>query len=573
MSNLQDLKDAGESSVVDKQTGQVYELDLTAYSNDSEKQHEISEGPEAGGHALKKGLKSSHIQLIAIGGCIGTGLFVGTSATLNKCGPAGLFISYCIMSTVIYPVMNALAEMVCFLPGLPNNDETGGSISTLVTRYVDPSLGFAVGWNYVYCYIILVAAECTAASGVVTYWTTAVPKAVWITIFIGVIVLLNFTAVEFYGTSEAIFCSLKVLCILGIILVSIVLFFGGGPNHDRLGFRYWDHPGAWAYHLAKGNSGRFSDIITGIIRAGFAFILGPELVVLTSTEAQDSRRNIEKAARRFIWRLIFFYCVSSLCAGVIVSRTDPVLVNALNQGKAGAGSSPFVIGIQNAGIKVLPHIINVCILSSAWSSGNSFMYATSRSLLSLAQDGYAPKVFKRVNRFGVPYAGVACGTIVSCLAYLNVSSSTADVFNWFSNISTISGFLGWMCAGVAYLRFRKAVFYNDLYSRLPFKTPFQPYLTYFYVIFIGLICLVNGYESLVHWSYKDFIAAYITLPAFAALWVGHKAYTRTWNQWFIPVHQIDVTTGLREIEEETKELDAKRIPPRNLWEKILNWLF
>ncbi|CAG98831.1 proline permease PUT4 [Kluyveromyces lactis] len=573
MSNLQDLKDAGETSVVDKQTGQVYELDLTSYSNDSEKNGSLPNKPQSGDHNLKKGLKSAHIQLIAIGGCIGTGLFVGTSSTLYKCGPAGLFISYCIMSTIIYPVMNALAEMVCFLPGLPDENETGGSISTLCTRYVDSSLGFAVGWNYVYCYVILVAAECTAASGVVTYWTTAVPKAAWITIFLGIIVVLNCTAVEFYGTSEAIFCSLKIFCILGIIIVSIVLFFGGGPNHDRLGFRFWKDPGAWAYHLADGGAGRLSDIITGVIRAGFAFILGPELVVLTSTEAQDSRRNIEKAARRFVWRLIFFYCVSSLCAGVIVSRNDPVLLNALSQGKPGAGSSPFVIGIQNAGIKVLPHIINVCILSSAWSSGNSFMYATTRSLLSLSQEGYAPKIFNRVNRWGVPYTGVAFATAFSCLAYLNVSSSTADVFNWFSNISTISGFLGWICSGVAYLRFRKAVFFNNLYDRLPFKTPFQPYFTWFYIILIAIICLINGYESFVHWNYKDFIAAYITLPLFLILWLGHKAYTRTWSQWMISVSEIDVTTGLREIEEETKELNARRIPPRNLWEKILEWLF
>ena len=166
-----------------------------------------------------------------------------------------------------------------------------------------------------------------------------------------------------------------------------------------------------------------------------------------------------------------------------------------DRGKAGAGSSPFVIGIQNAGIKVLPHIINVCILSSAWSSGNSFMYATTRSLLSLSQEGYAPKIFARVNRFGVPYVGVAFATMISCLAYLNVSSSTADVFNWFSNISTISGFLDWICAGVAYLRFRKAILFNGLYERLPFKTPFQPYGTWFYIILIALICLCLLYTS------------------------------------------------------------------------------
>lgn len=573
MSNIQDLKDAGETNIIDKQTGQVYELELNSYSNDTEKHGTDSDQIGATQHKLKKGLKSSHIQLIAIGGCIGTGLFVGTSTTLATCGPAGLLISYIIMSFLIYPVMNSLAEMVCFLPGHADQDHTGGSISTLCTRYVDPSLGFAIGWNYVYCYVILVATECTAASGVVFYWTDAVPKGAWITIFLAVVVILNCTAVEFYGTSEAIFCSIKVFCILGLIIVSIVIFFGGAPTHDRLGFRYWKDPGPFVYHLADGAAGRFTDILTGVIRAGFAFILGPELVVLTSTEAQDSRRNIEKAARRFVWRLIFFYVVSALCAGCIVASNDPTLVAALSSGKPGAGSSPFVIGIQNAGIKVLPHIINACILSSAWSSANSFMYATTRALLSLSQEGYAPKLFARVNRWGVPYCGVAFAGSISCLAYLNVSSSTADVFNWFSNISTISGFIGWIAIGVAYLRFRKAIFFNDLYERIPFKTPLQPYFTWFFVIVISLICLVNGYASFVNWNASDFVAAYITLPIFLILWLGHKAYTRTWSRWYTPVEEIDVTTGLREIEEETKELDEKRIPPRNAWEKFLNWLF
>ncbi|SCW01405.1 LAFE_0D11848g1_1 [Lachancea fermentati] len=567
MATARDLKEAGETSIVDKQTGQVYELDLETLSpNGSSKTSPIE------GHKLKKGLKSRHIQLIALGGCIGTGLFVGTSSTLSKCGPAGLFTSYLIISLIIYPVMNALGEMVCYLPG--GEDGSGGSISKLVRRYVDPSLGFATGWNYYYCYVILVAAECTAASGVVQYWTDKVPTGAWITIFLGVVVLLNFGAVKFYGESEFWFASIKILCILGLLLVSFIIFWGGAPTHDRLGFRYWKHPGAFAYHITTGNTGRFLDIWTGVIKGGFAFILGPELVALTSAEAQDSRRNIEKASRRFVYRLIFFYVASSLAIGCIVAYNDPTLENALAQGKPGAGSSPFVIGIQNAGIKVLPHIVNACILTSAWSSGNSFMFASSRSLLSMAQEGYAPKIFGKINRHGVPYNAVALSAAISCLAYLNVSSSSALVFTWFSNISTISGFIGWICIGVAYLRFRKAIFFQGLYDRVPFKTPFQPYGTYFFVTIISVICLTNGYATFIpkYWNAADFVAAYITLPIFIVLWLGHKAYTRTWKCWAIPVAEIDVTTGLREIEEETKELDAARVQPNTLWGKFIEWL-
>lgn len=571
MSGLQDLKDAGETTVTDKQTGQVYEIDIESYSQISGPKASSSDAPQDD-HTLKKGLKSRHIQLIALGGCIGTGLFVGTSSTLHACGPAGLFTSYCIISVIIYPVMNALGEMVCYLPG--DGSSSGGSISKLVTRYVDPSLGFATGWNYYYCYVILVAAECTAASGVVQYWTTVVPKGAWITIFLGVVVLLNFCAVKFYGESEFWFASMKILCILGLLFVSFILFWGGGPHHDRLGFRYWQKPGAFAYHITSGSTGRFLDIWTGVIKGGFAFILGPELVALTSAEAQDARRNIQKASRRFVYRLIFFYIASSLAIGCIVAYNDKTLSTALDQGKPGAGSSPFVIGIQNAGIKVLPHIVNVCILSSAWSSGNSFMFAASRSLLSMSQEGFAPKILGRVNRFGVPYAAVALTSLLSCIAYLNVSSSTADVFTWFSNISTISGFIGWICIGVAYLRFRKAIFFQNLYERVPFKTPFQPYGTWFFIIAVSVICLTNGYAIFIpaNWNVSDFIAAYVTLPIFLVLWVGHKLWTRTWTTWAIPVPEIDVTTGLKEIEEESKECDEKRIVPTTVGGKFMEWL-
>ena len=146
---------------------------------------------------------------------------------------------------------------------------------------------------------------------------------------------------------------------------------------------------------------------------------------------------------------------------------------------------------------------------------------------SMAEDGVAPKMFKKINRAGVPYNAVAVSAAFSCLAYLNVSSGSAKAFTWFSNISTISGFIGWICIGVAYLRFRKAIFFRGLYDRVPFKSPFQPYGTYFFIIVVSIICLTNGYATFIprFWKGADFVAAYITLPVFVVLWVGHKIYT------------------------------------------------
>lgn len=561
-------------NLFDQKTGQVLEIDLeslTPEGSSNNRGNNDNKDVKLEGK-LQQGLSARHIQLIALGGAIGTGLFVGTSSTLHTCGPAGLFISYVIISTVLYPIMNAFGEMVCYLPG--DGDDSAGSVSHLVDRYVDPSLSFATGWNYFYCYVILVAAECTAASGVVKYWTDAVPTAAWITIFLSIVVLLNLCAVKYYGETEFWFASIKVLCIVGLIILSFILFWGGGPNHDRLGFRYWKNPGGFAHHITGGNLGNFLDVYSGIIKGAFAFILGPELIALASSECKDQRRNIMKASKRFVWRLMFFYILGALSISVIVASNDPALTSALASGKPGAGSSPFVIGIQNAGIKILPHIINACILTSAWSAGNAFMFASSRSLLTMASNGQAPKIFGKINRFGVPWVAVTFSALISCLAYLNVSSSTADVFAWFTNISTISGFIGWDCGLVAYLRFRKAIKYNGLENRLPYAPRFQQYMVWWSIFVVTLVIFTNGYQVFIpkFWNVSDFIAAYITLPLFVVLWIGHKIYTRDLKKWWYPVEEIDVVTGLTEIEERTRILDEARVEPKGAFPKFMDAL-
>ncbi|CCH42990.1 Proline-specific permease [Wickerhamomyces ciferrii] len=529
----------------------------TGYIDDLESQTEKDIADE-----LQQGLKARHIQLIALGGTIGTGLFVGSGAALSSCGPAGLLTAYLIMSIVIYFIMNQLGEMVCYLP------TKGGAISDIVQRYVDESLGFATGWIYYYTFIILVCTEVTAASIVIDYWTDKVHIAVWITIFLLVIIGLNFLAVKYYGEAEFWFSSLKIICILGLIILGIVIFFGGGPNQTSIrGFQYWNNPGAFAEHLSSGNTGRFLDVWTGVIKSGFAFITGPELVAIAAAETKNPRRNISKAARRFVYRLMFFYVIGSLVIGIMVPSNNKQLLN----GSSTASASPFVIGIQNVGIKGLNHVINGAILTSAWSSGNSFFYASTRSLLSLAKAGKAPKIFLKINRFGVPWVACSLSAAIGCLSYLNVSSGSAKVFTWFTNISTISGFIGWIIIGIAYLRWRKAVLYNDLWDRVPFKTYLQPYGAYFSISLISLICLTNGYATFFDFNGPDFIAAYITLPVFFGLYLGHKIFTKNWKLCY-PIDEVDVISGLDRAEKVSEIAQANEDIPTTWYGKFWSYL-
>lgn len=267
-----------------------------------------------------------------------------------------------------------------------------------------------------------------------------------------VILILNIVAVSLYGEAEFWFASLKIIAIIGLIILGIVLFFGGGPNHDRLGFRYWNHPGAFKPYLVENQStSRFLAFWTAMIKAGFSFIFSPELITTAAGEVESPRRNIPKATNRFIYRLFFFYVLGTLVIGVTVAYNDKSLLKGVASGSSGAGASPFVIGIQNAGIKGLNHVINAAILTSAWSSGNSWVYAGSRTLYSLARDGQAPKFLTRCNKGGVPYASVLVTWAIGLLAYLNVSSSGANVFYWFTNITTVGGFISWVVVMIAYL--------------------------------------------------------------------------------------------------------------------------
>lgn len=464
------------------------------------------------------------------------------------------------MMIIVWVIMNVLGELATFLP------MKGITIPYFVDRFVEPSLGFAAGWNYWYAYAMLIGAETSAGAILLEYWQTPVPTAVWITIILLIILALNIFAVGIFGEAEFWFASIKLITILGLVLVSLVIMLGGAPNHHRIGFLYWQNPGAFTPYLVDGDTGRFLACWTAFVQAGFAFITSPELIALAAGETLAPRRNIPKAARRFTIRLGLFYGVSSLLVGTIVPSTNKNLLSP----DSNANASPWVIGIQLAGIGVLNHIVNAAILTSAWSAGNAFLYSGSRILYTLAVNGQAPAFFARTNRKGVPYVAVLGTWAIGLLTYLNVNNNGATVFGWFMNISTISGFIAWIVVLITYLRFRRAMDFRGLLHTLPFRTPLQPYASWFILLLLVVLTLTNGFQVFFpsQWNVSDFLAAYITLPVFLLLYFGHKMVFRT--RFTRRVEDIDVVTGVREMEE-LEEMDEKPVP-KNWLQKAWFWL-
>jgi len=433
--------------------------------------------------STKRGLKSRHAQMIALGGTIGTGLFVGSGATLARGGPAFILVCYIILTILITCIITAITEVAAHIP------IAGGTMSYFGFRYVSSSLGFAMGWLYWYSLGILVPYEIIGAGLVISYWNSPVNIAVWITIFIIVILGLNALPVSVYGETEFWFASLKVFMMIGLLLLSFILFWCGGPNRQRLGFHYWKDPGATATWLKKGDAGRMVAFTSCLVHSAFPFTFAAELIVVTGGEMKNPRRNLPTAAKRYIYRLVIFYIGSVLSVGVICSYKDA----ALTDGGAGAKSAAFVVGIRNAGIHGLGSVINAVIILSAWSFGNSFLYISSRSLYSLAIAGNAPALFKKCTKRGVPWVAVLTSALCMPLAYLNCGSSGSTVFTWFVNLTNTSGFISWICCCIVYLRFNKACKAQG-WTDLPYHSRLQPYAAWIALIAFVIMTLINGFD-------------------------------------------------------------------------------
>lgn len=438
-----------------------------------------------------------------------------------------------------------------------------GGLTVYAKRYVSDDVAFALGVNYWFGAAITICAEVSAAAIVIQFWTTKVNIAIWISIVLFGILALNIFSVKGYGEAEFIFASIKIVTIIALLILAFIIDLGGAPNHHRLGFQYWKNPGAMKPYLKEGNTGRFLGFLSTFVYAAFAYG-GSEVIAVAAAEAENPRRNIPRACNRVIWRILIFYLGGILAISLTVAYNDPTLAAAIKSGAPGAGRSPFVIAIKNAEISVLPHIINAVILSSAWSSGNAFMYSSSRNLYALALAGNVPKVFAKVNRNGVPWVAVLATFGIALLSYLNVSNSSSVAFGWFSNLTTVSGLFNWATLSFTYLRFRKGAILQGIHATLPFKAWFAPYSGYWALGSCTFIILIQGFPVFFgEFAAADFVAAYIGIPIFFLPMVIYKVVRRPK---LVPYSEMDFLTGKEEIDEDER---TSVVPvPRNFLEKV-----
>lgn len=506
---------------------------------------------------LARKLKGRHLQMIAIGGSIGTGLFVASGKALAQGGPASLLVAYSLVGAMLYCTVHALGEMAVLFP-------VAGSFSAYSTRFLDPAWGFAMGWNYAMQWMVILPLEIVAASITVDYWPSGINPAAWVAIFLILIISINLFGVKGYGEAEFIFSTIKVVAIFGFIIMGVVLDVGGGPNGAYIGGRFWHDPGAF-------NNG-FRGLCSVFVTAAFAFG-GTELVGLAAAETANPRKSLPTAVKQVFWRICLFYIVSLTLVGLLVPYTDTRLIG---DSSSDAKASPFVIAIKDAGLIGFDSVMNVVIMISVLSVGNSAVYGSSRTLAALAEQGQAPSILAYIDRQGRPLVAIGVASICGFLAFLAASKEETTAFVWMSALSGLSSIFTWGSICLAHIRFRRAWrLHGNSLSDLAFRSQSGVVGSWIGFIFVVLILTAqfwtgfspvtpNDGQPIVGAAArtKSFFEAFLCAPIVILFFLGYKIARKTK---IMRARDIDLVTGRRELN--LKELIAEEELERSNWPK------
>lgn len=475
---------------------------------------------DAANTKLKRSLKSRHMNMIALGGSIGTGLFVAGGEVVSTAGPGGALVAYGFIGIMVYFLMTSLGEMATYLP-------VPGSFGTYASRYVDPAFGFALGWNYWFNWAITLAAELVAGALIMKYWFPEIPAIVWSALFLTALFLMNYLSTRSFGESEYFFSSMKVITVFVFLFVGTMLILGIGGTSP--GFENW----------TRGEApfvGGFGSIMAIFMVAGFSF-QGTELIGVAAGESEDPEKNIPKAIHSIFWRILLFYIGAFVVIGFLIPYDDP---NLLNSSVENVAISPFTLVLDRFGFAFAASFINAIILTAVLSAGNSGLYASTRMLYAMAKAGDAPKIFTKLNSRGVPVPALLATAAFGVFAFLTSLIGEGTAYNWLINISGMSGFIAWLGIAIAHYRFRRAFHaQGKSLDAIPFKALFYPFGPIFATILCFIIIAGQNYTAFtgdtIDWYGAS--VAYIGIPVFLLVYAAYKSKYKTH---VIPLKEVNL---------------------------------
>jgi lysine-specific permease len=462
-------------------------------------------------NGLKRELKARHLTMIALGGSIGTGLFLASGGAIHSAGPGGAILAYIIIGLMVYFLMQSLGEMASYIP-------VSGSFNTYASRFVDPAFGFALGWNYWYNWAITIAAELSAGTILMKYWFPDSPSFLWSAIFLVLMFGLNYLSVRGYGESEYWFSMIKVTTVILFIIIGFLLVLGVFTG-ESVGFS----------NLTVGEApfrGGLLAIFGVFMAAGFSF-QGTELVGVAAGESENPRNNVPRAIKQIFWRILLFYILGLLVIGLLIPYTNESLIGG---GLENISKSPFTIVFEKAGLAVAAAFMNAVILTAVLSAGNSGMYASTRVLWVLAQEGKAPRFLKKINQRGVPINALIVTASVGMIAFLASFFGDGIVYTWLLNASGMTGFIAWLGIAISHYRFRQAMAAQGRDLReLPFRAKWFPFGPLFAAILCIVVILGQNYQAFTGESvdWYGLAVSYIGLIIFLVVWAGYKWSRKT----------------------------------------------
>lgn len=451
---------------------------------------------------LSKKLELRHINMIALGGSIGTGLFLVSGFSISVGGPGGALLAYCSMAIIVYFLMTSLAEMSSYKP-------SAGSFCDYSTQYVGKSFGIAMGYNYWLSWASAIAVEVLAATQIMGYWFPHINPFFLTITFFSIIVAANLFMVKVYGEIEYGLSFVKVAAILLFIVLGFFTLFST-PHFGAHNWRISDAP----FH--NGIAG-FAAVFLFV---GLSF-QGSELVGVASEETKNAETVIPKSIKMIFCRLSLFYILSILVITLLIPFNDPKLISQNN-----VLTSPFTLVFQNYIGRYAGDVVNFVILIAVLSAANASLYSSSRILWYLGKSKQAPKIFSRIDCKGLPIVALL-GTILISGIFLITSFTGGKVFQYIIQISSLSGFIVWFGIALSHYKFRKNYLpkNNIDSSKLKYKSRFFPYAPLFSIVAIlaviaGQIFTVNGNRT----NLSLLFITYFSVIVFAVIYASHKLY-------------------------------------------------
>ncbi len=453
--------------------------------------------------SLAQRLKTRHVSMIAIGGSIGTGIFLASGYTISVGGPGGALFAYVMMAVIVYFLMTSLAEMSAYKP-------TSGTFCDYSTQFVGKPFGIAMGYNYWLNWAITIAAELSAASIAMDYWFPHVNPAVFPTIFFLLILITNIFSVKIYGEIEYTMSFVKVAVIIIFIVLGAASLFSE-PDFGAHNWKVGDAP----FH-----SGLFG-FISVFLLAGFSF-QGTELVGVASGETENPRVTIPKSIKYVFWRIALFYILSIGVLTLLVPYNDANLVN-----QNSVEMSPYTLIFSKYISHYAGDVVNFVILVAILSAANASLYSSTRILWYLSKTKQAPKIFSKTNRFAIPGAALFATALVGSAVFFSSFVGNGVLFSYLMQISALSGFIAWFGIALSHYKFRKNYLpQNGGVDILTYRAKFYPYaqiFAMFMIVFIVAAQFVPILNTTKH-PVSDLLLTYSSLILFGLLYFFCKIW-------------------------------------------------